>query len=289
MISLLENPTSLRIQKSMFLYSLECGDPVPYAFFPNQKGCYSINLHDDYHVLQNQGYLSFCEHEQTYSVTSMEKTVFAISDSTLDMVRSVSRHCNCLTDSDLIRYTYSQKPFYALRSEMLSLMKDDETFQIERQRISSIIYGYTPALFTIGYEGQDIDKILRSLIRSNVKTLVDVRKNAFSMRREFSKQSLSDGCKQAGIKYIHCPEVGIESAKRQELLPDGKRKELFDWYEANTLPRNIAFVDKMSRLFHDGSICFLCYEKNPADCHRSRLANFCLMKNSVFGTAVRNL
>ena len=281
---MLDNATPIRIQKSMFICYIEFGKSFPYSFFPNKMGCYSINLHDDYHILANKGYL-IRNDQNKYMVNKKEKDLFVLPKAIMLKISDVAKKCNNLTDESLIQYTYEKKPYYAYRSTLLNLMENNsESFKETFDKIKNSIESKSSRIYTIGYEGQNLDYLLAKLLYMNVKTLVDVRKNAFSMRREFSKTSLEHGCNEAGIRYIHCPEVGIESEKRQELLPDGKRKELFDWYEKAILPNRVEFINKMSDLFKDGSICFLCYEKNPHDCHRLHLANFCLNSNSSFNS-----
>lgn len=287
MIKMMDNATPVKIQKTMFIGYLIAGQDFPYAFFPNQKGCYSLNLHDDYHVLTEKGYLEYDSETNSYHALPAEEKLFKLDDYRMQIViDAVSKAKLLKEDSQLIRYTYNQKPFYAYKSKIIDevMNNEDKQFFSESSRIKKIIENKDRKIYTIGYEGLSIDRLLAYLIRLNVKTLVDVRKNAFSMRIEFSKKSLMNGCREAGINYMHCPEVGIDSEKRQELLPEGKRTELFDWYEEEILPTKTSFADKMVDVFSEGSICFLCYEKDPNDCHRSRLANFCLSKHAIFNS-----
>jgi hypothetical protein len=70
-------------------------------------------------------------------------------------------------------------------------------------------------LLTIGYEGRSLAEYLGLLREAGCTLLCDVRRNAFSHKRGFSKRALADGCAGAGIRYEHRPGLGIASADRR--------------------------------------------------------------------------
>ncbi|MDG5800640.1 DUF488 domain-containing protein [Marinilabiliaceae bacterium ANBcel2] len=92
-------------------------------------------------------------------------------------------------------------------------------------------------MFTIGYEGISLEQYINKLIVNDIKVLCDVRKNSFSMKYGFSKKQLKTTCDGVGIAYIHIPEVGIESDKRQELNTQADYDKLFKIYKTDTLPQ----------------------------------------------------
>ncbi|MCS2389053.1 DUF488 domain-containing protein [Bacteroides thetaiotaomicron] len=61
--------------------------------------------------------------------------------------------------------------------------------------------------------------------------LCDVRKNAYSQKYGFSKGQLEKACTGVGIKYIHIPQLGIESEQRQDLKSQKDYEILFESYE----------------------------------------------------------
>jgi len=63
----------------------------------------------------------------------------------------------------------------------------------------------TPSL--LFWEGRSLDAYLDALVRRNISHLVDVRKNALSMKYGFSKSQLSKTCAHLGITYIHEPDL----------------------------------------------------------------------------------
>lgn len=293
LIDRLDSPTTLKIQKLMFLFRfLPSDSPALYEFIPNQYGCYSLTLHSDQKALEHQGLITIQKAESpiesTISINQYNLKMFDISlkaSETLNLERIVKQYGNKSND-ELIDITYHLKPQYAYRSCLLARFSDDTEFMEKIERTKAKIISSDHCIYTIGYEGLSIDAFLKKLIQNNVSTLVDVRKNAFSMRPEFSKTALKNALQQVDIAYVHEPGVGIETTKRKELLPDNKRGELFEWYERNTLPQCDWFIDIVSGLYKTGSVAFMCYEKKPEDCHRSHLASFCLACNGDFSSIV---
>lgn len=124
--------------------------------------------------------------------------------------------------------------------------------------------------YTIGYEGISIDEYINQLIKAGIALLCDVRKNAYSQKFGFSKNELSNALQLCGIDYIHIPELGIESEKRQDVVSYHK---LFDEYEKTTLIQNKDKLDYLVELFLKHKlIAITCFEKDVHSCHRSRIA-----------------
>ena len=75
------------------------------------------------------------------------------------------------------------------------------------------------------------------------------------------------------IAYIHIPELGIESQKRQDLKSQKDYDILFDEYEKTTLKNNQESLLKIRTLLDRYErVALTCFEKNPMQCHRSRIA-----------------
>src|SRR3954469_2506621 len=72
-----------------------------------------------------------------------------------------------------------------------------------------------PDLFTIGYEGADVERFLTALKDAGVEVLADVRAVALSRKRGFSKNALKTSLEQDGIGYRHYIELGTPKSGRQ--------------------------------------------------------------------------
>ena len=84
---------------------------------------------------------------------------------------------------------------------------------------------------------------------------------------------LAKACEGAGIRYEHIPNLGIISEKRKDLKNQSDYDALFDDYEITTL---MYARNELNHLFtllqNDKRIALTCFEHNPLQCHRSRIA-----------------
>ena len=77
-----------------------------------------------------------------------------------------------------------------------------------------------------------------------------------------------------GIRYVHVPQLGIASEKRQDLRSQKDYDILFDEYERTTLKEHKdALLYVRSIMDSDKRVALTCFEKDPRQCHRSRVAN----------------
>ena len=128
-------------------------------------------------------------------------------------------------------------------------------------------------LTTIGYEGRSLEGYLNLLLRHGVTLLCDVRRNPFSRKWGFSKNTLAMGCDAVGVRYENLRELGIAAEKRHAVESEQDRDALFADYERHTLPHAHAAIDRIREWIGAGErVALTCYELNPRDCHRSRLA-----------------
>lgn len=141
-------------------------------------------------------------------------------------------------------------------------------------------------LYTIGYEGSTIEQYLNKLLINNIDGLIDVRKNAFSYKKGFSKEELKSFLLQNNIIYYHIPELGIDGSKRKNIKLTieptitlfGEQKselqQLFDEYSA-LLPIKQKYIKQLLTIvnrYH--SVAITCFEKDYKCCHRSIIANY---------------
>jgi len=127
-------------------------------------------------------------------------------------------------------------------------------------------------VYSLGYEGKDIDEYIFTLLQNGVTLLCDVRKNPLSMKFGFSKSQLKSFCESVNITYRHFPEFGIETEKRKGLENASDFKNLFDNYEKNILPKKAKEIqDLLDTVAGYERAAFTCYEADADMCHRSRL------------------
>ncbi len=268
--------TAKQLQKYLFLFTRKQEEKA-YDFIPYYYGCFSFQANQDIMTLSKLGYLSIIRDENGRRIQIVKPGNYILM---LDMfeqhaIKEIRDMFGQFSQSELIRYTYVNYPYYATKSVIAKdLLNETELSIIEKQKRKFV----EPKLFTIGYEGRSLEKYMNILIINDVHVLCDVRKNAFSQKYGFSKSQLEKACSGVGIKYIHVPQLGIESEYRQDLRTQKDYDILFDVYEKTTLKENWNYLLYVRQVIDEEKrIALTCFEENPMQCHRSRVAKY-LMK-----------
>ncbi|GAA5533599.1 DUF488 domain-containing protein [Deinococcus aluminii] len=128
-----------------------------------------------------------------------------------------------------------------------------------------------PSLLTIGYEGADLDAFLETLEQHGVTLLVDTRERAQSRRRGYSKTALGAALKERGIGYLHLRALGTPPSLRKDYRLSHDFALLERGYHAHLATQGDA-LEELGALAARERACLLCYEANPAECHRSLIA-----------------
>jgi uncharacterized protein (DUF488 family) len=130
-----------------------------------------------------------------------------------------------------------------------------------------------PPLFTIGYEQAKPDAVLGELKRAKVDLLVDTRAVAASRRPGFSKRQLAASLDEIGIAYLHLQKLGTPSEGR-EAARSGNIEKLWRIYDKHikTSEAQEALGELVTLIKSGRRVALLCYERDPNECHRSRIA-----------------
>lgn len=258
----------LRFQKLLFLYAMKKQNPE-YDFVPYKFGCYSYSAKADMNTMVKKGFLS--ESENKYGKADSASYFKKLKVTDRQLLQEVVSDYGSMSSNALIKHTYLNFPFYAIRSTIAKDVLPGALYE----RVEKVMpREEETTLFTIGYEGISLEKYLQKLVQNNVKLLVDVRKNPLSMKFGFSKTLLKRYCNSLGIEYLHIPEVGINSDKRQELETQADYDRLFADYRKTTLSETSAHQKQILDLLRKYKrIALTCFEAEPCQCHRSHLAN----------------
>lgn len=272
---------AIDFMKYLFLLSQE-QKAASYHFVPYKFGCFSYQAYADKRSLVRKGLL---EDTDTWDLTSAgHGMLMDIEKSNVSAIVSVKKEFCDYSGNDLVRYVYGRFPFYALNSEIAQdLLSESECEMIKLTRPVSD----SPAVQSIGYEGLSLDEYLVRLFKASTDVLVDVRKNAFSMKYGFSKKTLKSATEALGMEYIHTPTLGIEADKRKKLITQKDYDDLFEDYEKNVLQFRKQELDSLAKMVNNGArIAVTCYEANQAQCHRTIVAREI---SRLTGIEVRNL
>lgn len=127
-------------------------------------------------------------------------------------------------------------------------------------------------VFTIGYEGLDIDAFMSLLAEHGVDTVVDIRELPLSRKAGFSKKALASVLNISGLEYVHMVALGCPKAVRDRYREDGNWKRYTDGFLKH-LKSQKAAIDELSELAVSSNCVLLCYEADFNFCHRSMVAN----------------
>jgi len=258
----------MRLQKLLFLYCKQKNN-AEYDFIPYRFGCYSYSAKADLSTMVKKGLLT--ETEKSYTKQDNSDYGENLKDGDFDLLKEIITNYGKLNNSALISHTYINYPFFAINSTNLNDALNSTNIEKVKQAIPK---ENEITLFTIGYEGISLEKYLEKLVKNNIKLLVDVRKNPHSMKFGFSKTLLKKYCASLNIDYIHIPDLGINSDKRNNLESEKDYNELFEDYRTTTLKTKIESQRYILKLLKNRRrIALTCFEAEPHKCHRSHLAN----------------
>jgi uncharacterized protein (DUF488 family) len=234
-----------------------------YNFFPHSYGPFSNVCYSDISKLQKEGYI--IEKDKKFELTENGKIFLKGMDPkvTLKISRVVGKFNS---ENEIRAYVYQKFPGYTIKSKLLAPKE-----YIKQE----------PGLFTIGYEGRDIDFFLNVLTQNYVDVLVDVRKNPFSMNFNFTKNKMKGYLENSGIRYIHIPELGIEGEKRKDLLTLKDYEKLFEDYERTTIKENPELLDNIMKLSQNYRVALMCFEADVKMCHRGIIARNIAQKENM--------
>ncbi|MDR2835838.1 MAG: DUF488 domain-containing protein [Bacteroidales bacterium] len=257
----------LHLLKLLFIFTQKQTTKV-YDFIPYQFGCFSYSVYADINSLVQKNILI----ENNSSIVLNEKVDYfgQLKQEDKYFLNQIKQQFRTMSNDDLIHYTYINYPYWATKSIIAQKILSDEEYAKVLQCKSKFD---KTILFTIGYEGISLEEYLNRLIINDVKILVDVRRNPFSMKYGFSKSQLQRYCKNLGIEYLHFPEVGIESEQRQQLNTQADYDRLFEVYRMNNIPKTTVTQNEIFELLkHSKRIALTCFEANINQCHRKYLA-----------------
>jgi uncharacterized protein (DUF488 family) len=127
-------------------------------------------------------------------------------------------------------------------------------------------------LFTIGYQGADPDRLVEALAAEGVLLVADVRAVALSRKRGFSKNKLHDRLAESAIGYRHLIDLGHAESRPRGRPRRRRRDDASDLLRAAATAGAQTAFEELATLAASAPVCLLCFERDPALCHRTVLA-----------------
>ena len=125
----------------------------------------------------------------------------------------------------------------------------------------------TGRIYSVGYEGFTADGLAQRLAQAGVTMLVDVRLNAVSRKKGFSKRALEAALGEAGIEYVHERDLGNPQDNRDSFRSgDGEAGR--ERMRAILKNGGGVALERLVALAQDSRIAVMCVERERERCHR---------------------
>jgi uncharacterized protein (DUF488 family) len=122
-------------------------------------------------------------------------------------------------------------------------------------------------IYSVGYEGMTARALVDSLVSAKIATLVDVRLTPASRRPGFSRKALTAALDDAGIVYVHEPDLGNPVDNRDSFRKgDGEegRQRMRERLNNGSGAALHRLVERARRQ----RVAVLCVERDRHRCHR---------------------
>jgi len=122
-------------------------------------------------------------------------------------------------------------------------------------------------IYSVGYEGFDVETLVDHLTAAKVSVVYDVRLNPVSRKRGFSRKALTAALEEAGIEYRHERDLGNPQENRDSFRRgDGHegRRQMREILENGSEPS----LQRLVEHARCARVAVLCVEREPSRCHR---------------------
>ena len=130
------------------------------------------------------------------------------------------------------------------------------------------------SIATIGYEGATVATFQQAIRDAGIDLVVDVRALASSRRPGFAKTRLAANAKEAGAEYLHLRALGTPAEGRAAARAGHHAEMQRIFRQQLATPEAQEELALAADLVRQGRrICLLCFEADPAHCHRRIVAS----------------
>jgi uncharacterized protein (DUF488 family) len=125
---------------------------------------------------------------------------------------------------------------------------------------------------TIGYQHRTVDQLIDGLAAADIEVLVDVRLTPLSRKPGLSKNRLAARLREAGIEYVHLPQLGNPRDNRAAFRR-GEESAAARYRVVLGTPEGQAALGQLLRLATQQRVALMCFERDADQCHRSMVAD----------------
>jgi uncharacterized protein (DUF488 family) len=133
---------------------------------------------------------------------------------------------------------------------------------------------------TVGHSTRELRDFLSLLRAHGIRRLVDVRRYPGSRRHpHFAREALAPALRDAGVDYVHEPDLGGRRTERPDSPHTAWRNPSFRAYADHMdTPAFAAALERLMALGLEAPTAILCAEAVPWRCHRSLIADALLVR-----------
>src|SRR2546421_12049624 len=134
-------------------------------------------------------------------------------------------------------------------------------------------------IFSIGHGGHSRASFLEQLSRVDVSYVVDVRSMPYSRYQpEFSRESLDKLLAEKRVRYVFMGDLLGGRPKDEDCYTEGK----VDYTKTRSKDFFLRGIARLKSAYVQGlSLCLLCSEAQPSQCHRAKLVSAALADEGV--------
>ncbi|HEY2082604.1 MAG TPA: DUF488 domain-containing protein [Verrucomicrobiae bacterium] len=131
-------------------------------------------------------------------------------------------------------------------------------------------------IWTIGHSNRTLEQFLELLESQRIQLLADVRRFPGSRRLpHFNQENLSKSLADAGIEYVHFPELGGRRKAFANSPNNAWRNEAFRGYADFMMTEEFrAGINRLLELARSKRTAIMCAEALWWQCHRSLIADY---------------
>ncbi|HEY9176897.1 MAG TPA: DUF488 domain-containing protein [Flavipsychrobacter sp.] len=133
-------------------------------------------------------------------------------------------------------------------------------------------------IYSIGYGSRNIDDFIAILKSHNITTLVDIRSMPASrFKPDYNKHRLSEKLLSEGIEYIFSGDSLGGKPKQEGLYTNG----VLDYDKVAVSAQYKEGIEALISLANENTICIMCAELRPEECHRKNLVGDTLLSLGI--------
>jgi len=125
-------------------------------------------------------------------------------------------------------------------------------------------------VMTIGYQDRTVEQLIAALVAADVKVLVDVRLTPLSRKPGLSENGLATRLRDAGIEYLHLPQLGNPRDNR-DAFRRGHASAKERYQAVLETPEARSALDELLWLARQQRVALMCFERDAIQCHRSMI------------------